>query len=100
MTTPPLATPALGGFAGPHGMVAIERVIDAIAWSLALDPLDVRKRNFYGNGERDMTPYGMRVTDNVIHELVDTLEKTSDYRHRRAEVAAFNADSRFLKRGL
>jgi xanthine dehydrogenase large subunit len=47
-----------------------------------------------------MTPYGMRVTDNVIHELVDNLEKTSDYRQRRGRVAAFNADSRFLKRGL
>jgi len=100
MKTHTVSNTAFRGFGGPQGMVAIERVIDAIAWSLALDPLDVRKRNFYGNGERDMTPYGMRVTDNVIHELVDTLEKTSDYRQRRAEVAAFNADSRFLKRGL
>ncbi|HTH03852.1 MAG TPA: xanthine dehydrogenase molybdopterin binding subunit [Vicinamibacterales bacterium] len=100
MKTHTVSNTAFRGFGGPQGMVAIERVIDAIAWSLALDPLDVRKRNFYGNGERDMTPYGMCVTDNVIHELVDTLEKTSDYRQRRAEVAAFNADSRFLKRGL
>ena len=27
--------------------MAIERVIDAIAWALGLDPLDVRKRNLY-----------------------------------------------------
>ena len=100
MKTHTVSNTAFRGFGGPQGMVAIERVIDAIAWSLALDPLDVRKRNFYGNGERDMTPYGMCVTDNVIHELVDTLEKTSDYRQRRAAVAAFNTDSRFLKRGL
>ena len=35
-------------------------MIDDIAWTLGLDPLDVRKRNLYGAG-RDVTPYGMRV---------------------------------------
>ena len=100
MKTHTVSNTAFRGFGGPQGMMAIERAMDAIAWSLGLDPLDVRKRNFYGNGDRDMTPYGMRVTDNVIHELVDDLEKTSEYRQRRAAVDAFNADSRFLKRGL
>ena len=48
---------AFRGFGGPQGMMAIERVIDAIAWSLGRDPLDVRKANLYGAG-RDLTPYG------------------------------------------
>ena len=100
MKTHTVSNTAFRGFGGPQGMMAIERTMDAIAWSLGLDPLDVRKRNLYGGAGRDMTPYGMRVTDNVIHELVDTLEKTSEYRQRRAAVGAFNADSRFLKRGL
>ena len=34
---------AFRGFGGPQGMLAIERVIDVIAWNLGLDPLDVRK---------------------------------------------------------
>ena len=38
-------------------MLAIERVIDAIAWDRGLDPLDVRKANLYSAG-RDVTPYG------------------------------------------
>ena len=38
---------AFRGFGGPQGMMAIERVIDAIAWNLGLDPLDVRKANLY-----------------------------------------------------
>lgn len=100
MKTNTVSNTAFRGFGGPQGMMAIERAIDAIAWSLALDPLDVRKRNFYGDGDRDMTPYGMRVTDNVLLELIESLEKTSDYRKRRTAVAAFNAKSRFLKRGL
>jgi xanthine dehydrogenase large subunit len=80
-------------------MLAIERVLDEIAWSLGIDPLDLRKANFYGPG-RDMTPYGMQVTDNIMPELVAALERSSDYRARRTAIAAFNANSAILKRGL
>ncbi|SFR14396.1 xanthine dehydrogenase molybdopterin binding subunit [Poseidonocella sedimentorum] len=43
---------AFRGFGGPQGMVGIERVMDHIAHELGLDPLEVRRRNFYrpGNG--------------------------------------------------
>jgi xanthine dehydrogenase large subunit len=100
MKTHTVSNTAFRGFGGPQGMVPIERAIDAIAWTLGIDPLDVRKRNLYGDGDRDMTPYGMRVTDNVMPAIIESLEKTSDYRKRRAAVAAFNANSRFLKRGI
>ena len=100
MKTHTVSNTAFRGFGGPQGMMAIERAIDAIAWSLGLDPLDVRKRNVYGDAERDLTPYGQRVADNVLPGLIETLEQTSDYRPRRAAVAAFNAQSRYLKRGL
>ena len=43
---------AFRGFGGPQGMLAIERVIDAIAWKLGLDPLDVRKANLYARRPR------------------------------------------------
>ena len=99
MKTNTVSNTAFRGFGGPQGMVAIERVIDEIAWSLNLDPLDVRKRNLYGEG-RDLTPYGMQVTDNILPELIEALERSSDYRARRKAVAAFNADSPILKRGL
>ncbi|MGR3491176.1 MAG: xanthine dehydrogenase molybdopterin binding subunit [Shimia sp.] len=41
---------AFRGFGGPQGMVGIERVMDHIAYDLALDPLEVRRRNFYASG--------------------------------------------------
>ncbi len=41
---------------------------------LPLDPLDVRRANFYGIGERDTTYYGQKVEDNVIHDIADRLE--------------------------
>lgn len=100
MKTHTVSNTAFRGFGGPQGMMGIERVMDAIAWATGVDPLDVRKRNLYGDGDRDLTPYGMHVTDNVLPELIESLERSSEYRTRRKAVTAFNKDSRFLKRGL
>ncbi len=91
---------AFRGFGGPQGMVAVERVIDEIAFALGKDPLDIRKANFYGGPGRDVTPYHQTVEDNVIARLVDELEASSKYRRRRREIRAFNANSEVLKRGL
>ena len=91
---------AFRGFGGPQGMVGIEHVIDEIARHLRCDPLDVRKRNFYGVTERNVTPYDMTVEDNVIHAIVAELEQSAAYAERRAAVAAFNAANPWIKRGL
>jgi xanthine dehydrogenase large subunit len=71
---------AFRGFGAPQGAIAIEYMIDNIARALGRDPLDVRQLNFYGKGERDVTPYGQKVEDNVLHELVAELEVASEYR--------------------
>jgi xanthine dehydrogenase large subunit len=90
---------AFRGFGGPQGMMAIERAMDAIAWRLGKDPLDVRLANLYGVAG-DLTPYGQTVTDAVIFEIMTELEASSDYRARRKAVAAWNAQNTILKRGL
>ncbi|MBN3763182.1 xanthine dehydrogenase molybdopterin binding subunit [Burkholderia sp. Ac-20365] len=91
---------AFRGFGGPQGAFAIEYIMDDIARSIGKDSLDVRRRNLYGKTERNQTPYGQVVEDNVIHELIDELEATSDYRKRRAEVLEFNRNNDVLKKGL
>jgi xanthine dehydrogenase large subunit len=98
---------AFRGFGGPQGAIAVEHAIDTIARRLGKDPLDVRRANFYGPspkdgdaGERNVTPYGQVVEDNIVHSLVDELERKSAYRARRAKVAEFNATSEVLKRGI
>lgn len=95
---------AFRGFGGPQGAIAIEYVLDEIARNLGRDALDVRKLNFYGRSgdgmERNVTPYGQVIVDNVIHELVDELEASSEYRARRAAVDAFNESSPVLKKGV
>ena len=91
---------AFRGFGGPQGMFGMECVIDEIARCLRLDPLAVRQRNFYGLGARNVTPYGMTVEDNVIHELVADLVESSQYVRRRQEIASINRDSAWVKRGI
>ncbi|MFT3735442.1 MAG: xanthine dehydrogenase molybdopterin binding subunit [Rhodocyclaceae bacterium] len=94
---------AFRGFGGPQGMFAIEYILDDIARELGLDPLDVRFLNLYGDStgdERVMTPYGAKVEDNVAPELIAELAESSDYAARRTAIAAFNAGSPVIKRGL
>ncbi len=91
---------AFRGFGGPQGMIGIEQVIDEIARHLGRDPLDVRKQNFYGIDERNVTHYQQKIVDNVIQDIVGQLEASSDYRKRREEIRSFNAQSPWLKRGI
>ena len=91
---------AFRGFGGPQGAFAIEYIMDNVARSLGEDSLDVRRRNLYGKTERNQTPYGQVVEDNVIHELIDELEATSEYRARREAIREFNANNEVLKKGL
>ncbi|MDF1762694.1 MAG: xanthine dehydrogenase molybdopterin binding subunit, partial [Oleibacter sp.] len=91
---------AFRGFGGPQGAIAIEYILDDIARTLNLDPLEVRMNNFYGKHDRNVTPYGQLVEDNVIHELVAELVETSDYRQRRAAVAEFNKVNSVVKKGI
>jgi xanthine dehydrogenase large subunit len=91
---------AFRGFGGPQGMIVIEAILGDIARALGKDPLDVRKANLYGVTERNVTHYQMTVEDNILAPLMARLERSSQYRARRAEIARWNAQSPVIKRGL
>jgi xanthine dehydrogenase large subunit len=91
---------AFRGFGGPQGMLAIERVMDAVAAATGLDPLEVRRRNLYGGEGRNLTPYHQVVEDNVAPQLIDELAASCDYEARRREIEAFNQASPVLKKGV
>ena len=91
---------AFRGFGGPQGAMAVEVILDSVARTLGKDALDVRLANLYGVNERNVTPYGQPVEDNVLHALIGELVDTSAYRQRRTEVESFNASSPVLKKGL
>ena len=104
---------AFRGFGGPQGMLGVERLMDHIAHRLGLDPLAVRRVNFYtdmanaAGGDAcakakpaETTPYHMPVEDFILNGLVAKLEKTSDFEARKAAVATWNAINPILKRGI
>ncbi|MAZ04190.1 MAG: xanthine dehydrogenase molybdopterin binding subunit [Sneathiella sp.] len=91
---------AFRGFGGPQGMLAPERMMDAIASYLKKDPLEVRKNNLYGKTNRNVTPYQMTVEDNIAPEIIADLEKSANYSTRRDAIRAFNKTSPYLKKGI
>ncbi len=100
LKTHTVSNTAFRGFGGPQGMLAIERTMDAIAHRTGRDPLDIRKANLHAAG-RDITPYGMKVADwDVLAEIIDRLEVSSDYRERRKQIEAYNASRPILRRGI
>ena len=91
---------AFRGFGGPQGMAVIEEVLSRAAERLQRAPHEVRQRNFYGQAERNETPYLQVVRDCRVPRLWEELLASSDYLARRAQVDAFNRASRWTKRGL
>ena len=91
---------AFRGFGGPQGAFAIEYMIDNIARNLGRDPLEIRKLNYYGGNDRNITPYGQTVEDNVMPSLSAQLEQRSDYKARRRAIRLFNKNSPVLRKGL
>jgi xanthine dehydrogenase large subunit len=91
---------AFRGYGGPQGMFAIETILEMIARHLGKAPEEVRARNFYGVGRNDITPYGMKVEDNIIERVIDELDRNVDLAAWRKDVIAFNAQSPIVKKGL
>jgi xanthine dehydrogenase molybdopterin binding subunit len=91
---------AFRGFGGPQGMAVIETAFDKIARFLKKDPVDIRKLNFYGIGQKNVTPYGEIVANNHLHVIFDQLMTSSNYVERRKTVDELNRKNEFVKRGI
>ncbi len=90
---------AFRGFGGPQGMLVIEEILARAAAELSLPAHVVRERNFYRDG--DTTHYGQPVEQaGRISDIWTRLKDTSRFDDRREAVAAFNARSTHVKRGL
>lgn len=90
---------AFRGFGGPQGIFAIESVIERIAFTLGLDPYDVRMKNMYRKG--DIAPYGQEIHHGEdIGRIFEKLRADSRWDERRKEIAVFNQSSRYVKKGI
>lgn len=100
MRTHTVSNTAFRGFGGPQGMLGIEHLMDAVAFRVGRDPLDVRLDNLYDAPDRNLTPYHQKVEDFVAKELIQTLAEKTDYRRRRAQIEEENKSDSVIKRGI
>ena len=69
---------AFRGFGGPQGALTMEALIEDIAKIVGKDPAEIRKINLYGQGKRNLTPYGQIIDHNPLPEITDRILKESD----------------------
>lgn len=90
---------AFRGFGGPQGMLVIEDVLGRCAPRLGIDPAQLRRRNFYVEGQ--LTPYGqpVRHPERAVRCWEQVLA-TGEVAARSARIAEFNATHEHTRRAL
>jgi len=91
---------AFRGFGGPQGVALIESIIEDIATTLNKDAFNIRTLNCYAESERNTTPYGQTVENNMLPAIFTKLAETSAYENRKKSVKEFNETSETHVRGL
>ena len=99
LKTNTVSNTAFRGFGGPQGMMFAEAMMENFAIKLGIDALTLRKKNLYSKS-KNITPFGQRIDEHVLANIVSQVEKTCGYAKRRKAVAKFNATSPILKKGL
>lgn len=100
LKTNTVSNTAFRGFGGPQGVIVAERIMEEIAYHRGVDSLEIRKRNFYGDKGRDVTPYHQTVDDNIAPQIVQELEESADYQARRKAVLDWNARGDTIRKGI
>lgn len=91
---------ACRGFGSSEGVLLMEDVVHRVAKALGRSPEEVRERNFAG-GENDAeTPYGQALEGDLIRRVWAEARRDADWDAKRLEIAAFNAQHPYLRRGL
>ncbi|SDP67271.1 xanthine dehydrogenase, molybdenum binding subunit apoprotein [Pedococcus dokdonensis] len=90
---------AFRGFGGPQGMLVIEDILGRCAPQLGIDPIELRSRNFYVDGQD--TPYGQPVRHPERAGICwDQVLTSGDVAARKVAIAAYNASHEHSKRAL
>lgn len=100
MKTNTVSNTAFRGFGGPQGVIVAERIMEEIAYHRGLDSLEVRKRNFYADNGRDVTPYHQTVEDNIAPRICQELEDDAEYQTRRQAILDWNAKGGTIRKGI
>ncbi|MDE3204460.1 MAG: xanthine dehydrogenase family protein [Acidobacteriota bacterium] len=92
---------AYRGFGQPEAHLTAERVMDAIAGALGLDPVEVRRVNLLPDQPRPWRGHGgQRIDPGSLGEQFEMLLDRFDYRGWRARQAAARAAGRYVGIGV
>ena len=91
---------AFRGYGAPQAVVVMEDVIEHMAHRLSKAPEEIRAINFYQAPACAETPYGQKITDNLIKRCVAQVMSDGQWDKRRRKVDAFNQTNPSVKRGL
>ncbi len=96
-----IATDAYRGAGRPEAAFIAERVIDAVAAELKLDPAEVRRKNFIAKEAFPYpTPAGLVYDSGDYHAALDKALQIVDYAALRKEQEALRKQGRYLGIGL
>jgi xanthine dehydrogenase large subunit len=90
---------AFRGFGGPQGMMVIEDILGRCAPLLGLDPMELRRRNFYRAGHSTHYEQPVRHPERLEAVWEQTIAG-GDVLARVQEVERFNHEHEHVKRGL
>ncbi|MCZ6568026.1 MAG: xanthine dehydrogenase family protein molybdopterin-binding subunit [Actinobacteria bacterium] len=96
-----MTTDALRGAGRPEAAYYLERVIDAYAREIGVDPVDVRKKNFIEKfDEAVVSPIGFAIDTGDYATNLDKLVEVADYEGLKAEREQARVDGRYVGIGV
>ena len=96
-----MTTDACRGAGRPESIYYLERVIDAYAREIGVDPVDVRKKNFIEKfDEATVSPIGFALDTGDYATNLDKLVEVSNYEGLKAERDAARAEGRYVGIGV
>jgi len=89
---------AMRAFGDVQATLIIENAVDDAAFSIGMQPEELREKNFYERG--DVTPFGQALSYCYMQDVWNFLKEKSDFDKKRKEVDEFNAKNKWRKRGI
>ena len=89
---------AMRAFGDVQATLIIENAVDDAAFSIGMEPEELREKNFYERG--DVTPFGQALSYCYMQDVWNFLKEKSNFAERRRAVDAFNRKNKWRKRGL
>ena len=96
-----MTTDAYRGAGRPEASFYLERAIDMFAREIGVDPIDVRKKNFFEKFEEAVvSPIGFAIDTGDYSTNIDKLAEVSGYEELKKERDAARAEGRYVGIGI